>query len=253
MFMHEFVDGNKPVMVLIHGVLTPWQIWMPQITAFKQNYNIYVIALNAHTEEAASEFVSVPAEANEIAEYFKAKNIDTIDVLCGISLGGKIAYEIWRSDKLNIRNLIMDGAPLVACPRFAANIMINNYKSIIHKSKARDKKVIESFKKNFLPEIYLDSYLKIADLMSDKSIENLISSAFAGGKIEGVKNQSRILFIHGTKGNEVLSKKAANLMKKYYPVTEVVCFKGDAHCYKAIYEPEKWIRTVEKFLEGSLC
>lgn len=249
MLVHEFVDGNKPVMVLIHGVLTPWQIWTPQITAFKQKYNIYAIALNAHTEEAVSEFVSVSAEAKEIVEYFKLNNIDNIDVLCGISLGGKIAYEIWKDDKLSVHNLIMDGAPLVACPKFAVNIMINNYKSIIHKSKKRDKKVIESFKKNFLPEKHLDSYLKIADLMSDKSIENIVGSVFSGGKIGGVKNQSRILFIHGTKGNEVLSKRAAKLMKKYYSVTEVVCFKGDAHCYKAIYEPERWIKVVEKFLK----
>lgn len=251
MQVHEFIEGNKPIMVLIHGVLTPWQIWTPQITAFKERYNIYAIALNAHTVENSSEFVSVPAEAEEIIQYFQNHNIHTIDVLCGISLGGKIAHEIWKSGKLNIRNLIMDGAPLVSCPKFAINIMINNYKNIIHKSKARDAKVIENFKKYFLPEKYLDSYLKIADFMTDKSIENIVNSVFTGGKIEGVKKQSRILFIHGTKGNEVLSKKAANLMKKHYPVTEIICFKGDAHCYKAIYEPEKWIEVVAKFLEDN--
>lgn len=251
MLVHEFVEGNKPIMVLVHGVLTPWQVWTPQITAFKEKYNIYTIALNAHTEEVPSEFVSVSAEAEEIVRYFKEKNIDTIDVLCGISLGGKIAHEIWKGGNLNIRNLIMDGAPLAACPRFAVNIMINNYKNIIHKSKAREKKVIENFKKYFLPEKYLDSFLKIADFMTDKSIENIVTSVCTGGKIDGVKNESRILFIHGTKGNEVLSKKAAKLMKKYYPVTEVVCFKGDAHCYKAIYEPEKWIEVVEKFLKDN--
>ncbi len=31
MRVHGFVNGNKPVMVLIHGVLTPWQIWNSQI------------------------------------------------------------------------------------------------------------------------------------------------------------------------------------------------------------------------------
>lgn len=247
MFVHEFVTGNKPTMVLVHGVLTPWQVWTPQIAAFREKYNIYVVALNAHTEDAASEFVSVQSEADEIVQYFKEKKIDTIDVLCGISLGGKIAYEILKG-KLSIHNLIMDGAPLVACPKFATKIMINNYKDIIHKSKVRDKKVIENFKKYFLPEKYLDSFLKIADLMSDKSIENIVGSAFTASKIEGAEKQSRILFIHGTKGNEVLSKKAAKLMKKHYPETEIVCFKGDAHCYKAIYEPEKWIEVVEKFL-----
>lgn len=251
MQVHEFIEGNKPIMVLIHGVLTPWQIWTPQIAAFKEKYNIYAIALNAHTVENSSEFVSVPAEVEEIIQYFQNHNIHTIDALCGISLGGKIAYEIWKSGKLNIHNLIMDGAPLVSCPRFAINIMINNYKNIIHKSKARDAKVIENFKKYFLPEKYLDSYLKIADFMTDKSIENIVNSVFTGSKIEGVKNQSRILFIHGTKGNEVLSKKAASLMKKHYPVTEIICFKGDTHCYKAIYEPEKWMEVVAKFLKDN--
>lgn len=121
---------------------------------------------------------------------------------------------------------------------------------IVHKSKERDGKVIENFKKYFLPEKYLDSYLKIADFMTNESIENIVNSVFAGGKIEGVNNSSRILFIHGTKGNEILSKKAAKLMKRHYPETEIICFKGDAHCYKAIYEPEIWITAVNDFLQS---
>ena len=43
MQIHKFIEGNKPIMVLIHGVLTPWQIWMPQIMAFKEKYNIYAV------------------------------------------------------------------------------------------------------------------------------------------------------------------------------------------------------------------
>ena len=50
MLIHEFVSGNKPVMVLIHGVLTPWQVWMPQIEFYKNQYNVYAVSLNAHTE-----------------------------------------------------------------------------------------------------------------------------------------------------------------------------------------------------------
>lgn len=250
MLVHEFVGSNKPVMVLVHGMLTPWQIWMPQIESFKKRYNIYVIALNAHTEESLSEFVSVQAEAEEIVWLLKKRGIDKIDVICGISLGGKIVHEIWKSGKIKILNLIIDGAPLVKCPKLAVNIMINNYKSIIHKSKLRDAKIIENYKKYFLPEKYLESYLKIADLITDKSIENMVNSVFAGGEIQGVNNQSRILFIHGTKGNELLSKKSAKMMKRCYPETKIVCFKGDAHCYKVIYQPERWIKVVNDFLQN---
>lgn len=109
-------------------------------------------------------------------------------------------------------------------------------------------KVIESFKKHFLPEKYLDSYLRIADFMTDQSLENIVHVAFAGGMRKDVKNRSRILFIHGTRGNEILSKRAAALMKKYYPETKVICFNGDLHCYKVIYEPERWIQVVDNFL-----
>lgn len=247
MLVHEFIDGNKPIMVLIHGVLTPWQVWMPQVDSFKAHYNIYVIALSAHTEDNASEFVSVLAETEEIIQFFERNRITSIDVLCGLSLGGKIAHEIWKSGRIIIRNLVMDGAPLVSCPKFLINIMIRNYKDIIHKSQKRDPKVFVNFK-NFLPPKYLDSYLKIADHFTDKSIENIVNSVFSGGEIIGIGNPGRILFIHGSKANEILAKKSAKLMKKYYPTTQIVCFKGDAHCQKVIFQPEEWIKVVKAFL-----
>jgi len=248
MKIHEFTEGGKPIMLLVHGVLTPWQVWTPMIEAFRDRYDIYAVALDAHTEECASEFVSIADEVEKIVQYFAGKNITAIDTLCGISLGGKISYAIWKDGRLSVANLIMDGAPLVSCPKFAQKIMANNYVSIIHQSKKRTPSVIRSFKKNFLPEIYLESYLKIADFMTDSSMRNIVYSAFSGDLAEDVDNHSRILFIHGTRGNEVLSRKAAKLMKKYYPATEIVCFAGDAHCYKAIYEPAVWIKTVEDFL-----
>jgi len=248
MMVHEFLEGRKPVMVLLHGVLTPWQVWMPQIEAFRAEYNIYAIALNAHTEESASEFVSVLAEAEEILAYFEKNRIEAIDVLCGLSLGGKIAHEIWKSGRVPIRNLIMDGAPLVKCPKFAISIMIRNYKAIIHKSKKRDGKVLGSFQR-FLPETYLNSYLKIADLFTDESVENIANSVFAGGDIKGTDHRTRILFMHGTKANEILAKRSVRLMRRYHPEVQVVCFQGDAHCRKVIFQPEKWTAVVKDFLK----
>jgi len=74
-------------------------------------------------------------------------------------------------------------------------------------------------------------------------------SSFVREKFDVVENKSNILFIHGTKGNEILSKKSAKLIKRYYPGAETVCFNGDSHCYKAIYQPEKWDKVVKDFLK----
>ncbi|MBQ9142589.1 MAG: alpha/beta hydrolase [Lachnospiraceae bacterium] len=250
MKLHEFGTENKPIMVLVHGVLTPWQIWTPQIEAFQNDYHIFVVALSGHTEEEASEFVSLEAETTEIIQALSARNVQAIDVLCGLSLGGVIAHEIWKRGTLPIKHLVMDGAPLIPFPLGSGKIMTYNYLSIIHKSKKRDPKVLASFKKNFLPEKYLDSYLKIADFMTDTSMTNIVQAANTGNLCTTVDNKSKIMFIHGTKGNEILSKKVAKLMKKAYPETKVICFKGDMHCYKAIYEPEKWVEVVNAFLHS---
>ncbi len=248
MLIHKFIDGDKPNMVLIHGVLTPWQIWTPQIEYFKSNYNVYVIALNSHTEEEDSTFISAEDEAEEIIRFLKTEKVTLIDVLCGISLGGKISYKIWQTNKIKVKNLVLDGAPLVSCPKFATKVMCSNYKSIIRKSKIRDRKVIENFKKHFLPEKYLENYLRIADRMTYEAIENIVNSAFRGETAKAGSENTRVLFIHGTKGNEILSKQSARFIKRLIPEAKIICEKGDSHCYKAIYKPHHWIETVASFL-----
>lgn len=251
MKMHTFGNSENPIMLLIHGVLTPWQIWSSQIEAFKENYYVHAAALNAHTEEEPSEFISLEDEACAIENYFLERDITTVGVVCGLSLGGAIAYEIWKNGIVGIDALVLDGAPLVKSPKIAEMLMTGSYLSIIHKSKQRDKKTLENFKKQFLPEKYLESYLRIADNMSDSSMRNLIRAASSEKLCAHLDNFSRILFIHGTKGNEVLSKKSAELVKKMYGGVTVKCYNGDTHCYKAIYEPDVWIRDVQNFLANN--
>lgn len=86
MRIHEFGENNNSVMVLVHGVLTPWQIWMPQVETFKEKYHVYVVALNAHTEEEASEFISLKEEVEKKEEHLMERGIQKVDVLCGLSI-----------------------------------------------------------------------------------------------------------------------------------------------------------------------
>ena len=78
---------------------------------------------------------------------------------------------------------------------------------IIQRSKKRDPKVFESFKKDFLPERYLDDFLKLADHMDEQSVNNILNSVFAPFEFKRYGDSCKILFMHGTKGNESVSKK----------------------------------------------
>ncbi len=249
MEFHTFGNKNNKAVVLIHGVLTPWQIWERQITALKEEYYIIVPALDGHIEAHESEFVSVENEAQQIESYISKENISSVFALCGLSMGGVIAYKIFERNKLHIENLILDGAPLVKMPFIAEKAMTSAYKGIIHKSKKRDSKTLENFKRFFLPERYLESYLKFADTMSDSTVKNMLHSVCAGEFIPVEnRNNTRILYMHGTKGNEVYSIKSAKKLKKHYPEAEIKCFDGYKHAEPAVYEPDKWLDAVSSFL-----
>lgn len=249
MELHVFGDEAKQKIILIHGVLTPWQIWERQIAVLQEAYCVIAVALDAHEEERASTFVSMEQEAKQIEEIYLARFGKEVFAVCGLSMGGAIAHLLWKNQNLKIQRLVMDGAPLVPFGRLLNAIMTKNYLDIIHKSKKRDGKTLENFKRYFLPERYLESFLKIADRMDDASVKNMITSVSTSRLSTDIPSgATKVLFLHGTKGNEVLAMKSAKGLKKYYPETKVVCFQGCTHCYKAIYEPDAWLEVVEAFL-----
>ena len=250
MKFHTFGNKENKVIVLIHGVFTPWQIWKTQITALKEKYYVVVPALDAHIEEHSSEFISIGEEAEQIEKYIIKEFNGHVFAVCGLSMGGAIANRLFERDSVRIEVLVLDGAPLVKSSVISEKVMISSYKSILHKSKNRDEKTIENFKRVFLPEEYLESYLRFADTMSDSSVENMIHSVCSSepSYCEN-KNNTRILFLHGTKGNEVYSRRSAKLMKKHYPELTIKCFKGYKHTELAVYKPDEWLETAEAFLD----
>lgn len=249
MIFHTFGDTNNHTIMLIHGVLTPWQIWDDAIRHFSKEYCVIVPALDAHTEEEQNIFESIDKEVSLIEEHIIKNHGGKLFMVCGLSMGGLIAAKLAAKSSIKIEALVLDGAPLKKVPGIAVKIMQNNYISIIRRSKKRDPEIIESFKKTFLPPKYLDPYLKIADNMTDESIRNMIGSVFKGFDFLSFNPDMKILFMHGTKGNEFISRKAAIKLKKINPQTEIRCYKNHAHAQLACFEPQKWINEVEDFMQ----
>lgn len=245
MQFHVFGKKENPRVMLIHGMQTPWQIWSAQITHFCESYCVIVPALDGHEEEVASEFVSIEEEARQIEDYCLQCHGRELYAVCGLSMGAAIAHILWKNQRLHIQNLVMDGAPLVPCSVFMRKIMTWQYLTLTHKSRKRDQRTLENFKKAFLPEAYLGSFLKIADHLSDQSIKNIVSALSRSQLKPGIPaEETNIVYIHGTRVNELLSKKSAHRLRQFYPKAVIICCKGDAHCRKAIYAPEKWIQMV---------
>ena len=248
MIFHTFGNKENKAVVLIHGVLTPWQIWNTAIDKFRSRYFVVVPELDGHTENEKTEFTSVTDEAAKIHEYIRDELGGKVYLLAGLSMGGRIAASVAKNEDIKIENLVLDGAPLAKINGLMKHIFKKNYNRIINKSKARDKKILESAKKDFLPEERIEDYLKVADNMEPGSVNAIIDTVFEDFDFEEYKNVMKILFMHGTKGNESVARKSAVKIKEANPQTEIRCFEGFAHAELACFKPEQWVREVEGFI-----
>ena len=247
MVFHTYGDKNNKAVVLIHGMLTPYQIWNRAAQVYGSSHYVIVPELDGHTEDGISTFISVEDEVRKLEEYIQNELNGEVYLLAGLSMGGRIASELAKNDALRIENLVIDGAPLMKVNGLFKGIMKNNYKNILSKSRARDPKTKAAFGKNFLPEEYWETFLKIADNMNGQSVDNIIDSVFTQFEFVKYPEGMKILFMHGTKGNESVSKKGALKMKELNPKMEIRCFDGLAHAELACFKPHQWIREVREF------
>ena len=248
MEFHTFGSRDKNAVILIHGALTPWQIWSDAAEHFSKDHYVIVPELDAHTEYEPTVFASLDEEVSSLEKYITDELGGKVFLICGLSLGGAISYRLLTRGNVTAEKLILDGAPLMKLPSIPVWAMANSYINIIRRSKNRDPKTLERCKTDFLPERYIDDFLKIADNMDEGSIVNMLGSVFAGSEIRKIKNDPDILFMHGTKGNESLSRRSAAKMKEQNPQTVIKIFDGYAHAQLCIFENEKWIDTADGFL-----
>lgn len=248
MKFHTFGNDDGKTILLIHGMLNPWQIWKDVSDAFADEYYVVIPELDAHTQGEASEFLSVEDEAVKICDYLIENGKENLYMICGLSMGGRISATLAGMPQITVENLILDGAPLLSLPKIMIAFMAKSYVNLINKSKNRDSKVIESFKKDFLPERYLNDYFALADYMNEQSIKNAFNSVFSKFEFKKYDATCNIMFMHGTKGNESVSKKSAIKMKEVNPQTEIRNFEGYAHAQLLSFETSKWIKEVQVFL-----
>lgn len=248
MIFHTFGNSDNKAVMLLHGMLTPWQIWEDAVSVLSKDHFVIVPELDAHTEDKPSRFTSVENEAEQLRDYLIHNHNGELYALCGLSIGGRIAAALAGMDGIKIKHLVLDGAPLMKMPKILIGFMKKSYISIIDKSKKRDPKVIESCKRDFLPERYHEYFFKIADNMDNDSIIRILDSVFNEYIFKTYDSGTKILFMHGTKGNEIVSRKAAIKMKEANPQTEIRCFDGYAHAQLACFEPQNWIKEVSQFL-----
>jgi len=245
----EFGNKENKKIILIHGFQSPYQVWNEYIEYYKNKYHIIVPILPGHNPKKKEEFISFKECAKEIEDYFISNYGNNVYAIYGMSMGGVLTATIWENKRLNIEKVIFDGSPLVSFNNLIKKFMIKFYIDITHKSQQRDKKTLEQAVNSIITKDKLEYLLQALDNMSDTTIINYINDI---GKFKLSNNidtkNTEIYYYHGTKSNEMLAKKTAKYIKKYYSNSKPICFKGNGHCEHSLFNPQEMIKELDKIL-----
>lgn len=246
----EFGNKENKKIILIHGFQSPYQVWDEYIKYYEKDYHIIVPILPGHNPKKKEEFVSFKECAKEIEDYYVSKYGNDVYAIYGMSMGGVLTATIWENKRLNIEKVIFDGSPLVSSNNIIQKFMIKFYIDITHKSQRREQKTLEQAVNNIIARDKLEYLLQVLDSISDDTIINYIKDI---GKFKLSNNidtkNTAIYYYHGTKSNEMLAKKSAKYIKKYYPTANIICFKGNGHCEHSLFNTKQMIKELDKVFQ----
>lgn len=243
----EFGDNTKRKILLIHGFQCPWQVWNKYIEYYKDRFHILVPIMSGHNPEVKEDFISFAADAKEIEDYVLSHHGKGIYAVYGMSMGGVLAATLWQNKRLAFDKVIFDGSPLVSYNNLMKKFMKKFYVDITHKSQKRDKKTVEQATKVIISEDNLEHFLEVLDNLSDATVEHSIENIANFKLSQSIHTpDTMVYFFHGTAANEMLARKSAKYVRKYYPNAIIKCFKGKFHCENALFNPYIMISELDE-------
>lgn len=111
LYSENFGEEGKPVFVCLHGLLGSSRNWRSVGKSLAENFLVFSIDLRNHGESFHSEDASIEAMSNDLLQWMDDHNHQSI-ILCGHSLGGKVAMRLACNFPERIEGLVVaDIAP----------------------------------------------------------------------------------------------------------------------------------------------
>jgi 3-oxoadipate enol-lactonase len=114
--------GAGPTVVLIHGFPLNHTMWSAQLAALPSNHRLIAPDLRGFGHSAVTEgTVTMEQQADDIAAMLDALGIDQPVCLCGLSMGGYVAFQFLRKYRDRVRSLVLcDTRSVADTPEAAA-------------------------------------------------------------------------------------------------------------------------------------
>lgn len=233
--MQFTVVGNReqPKVLLIHAMFFDGRCFEEISEFLKEDYCVIIPTLDGHGTDDTI-FQSVQVEADKIIAYLKQNNITDLELLLGISMGGIIAFEVYRRKQLVTKHVFLDGVPFFRFPKLIRKFTGVVFKQIVHyeKNKAGNNTIIDKKFHKFASHIK-----EVCSIMKIKSITNLPDACYTYKLPEHIElNGETVAFMYGTKEKARMCIPAV----KKYTNTDLILKEGFSHCQFLSDNPKEY-------------
>lgn len=119
----EYGKDNKELVVMLHGGGVSYQGVEPTVQTVAKKYHVVLVAYDGfNPSEPETEFASVQNEAKRLGDYVVENYGGRIDILYGISYGGRVLMEVLADRRLTITTTIADGISLRDYPNIKSKV-----------------------------------------------------------------------------------------------------------------------------------
>jgi len=240
--------GDKPPVVLLHGLMTNGACWTPLARALEEDYDVIMPDARGHGNSSAPDqgycYDNLAADALSLIEALRLVS----PVLIGHSMGGMTAALAASQNSKQLRGLVL------ADPTF----LTPQHQHEVHKSDvaAQHRRILDRSKENFLSELRIRHKHRSSELIELFAEARFQTSIHAFGVLtppnpdyEQLINTLDIpsLLIIGDVG-AIVSPRAAADLAKLNQCLEVVQIVGAGHGVP-YDQPERFSAVVKTFLK----
>ena len=228
-------NTGSPTLLLIPGLGVSYEIFLPLIGMLKDRFHVIAVQVDGFTLNSHTEFMSIDDQARQVVEYINESLGGHLDIVYGLSLGGKILSRVLEINEVVIEHAIMDAAPLLPLPRWLVGplkyLQCANVWSCYHWT-GFWKWVFHSH----YFDVLLDECKKIYPFGGSKAVLDGYTSVYTT-KLESISGQD-IHYWYGTKESFVAKPQVRHL-KTLYLDTKIEIFKGMNHGQILVDHPEE--------------
>lgn len=241
-------NSNSPTVMLIPGLGVSYEIFLPLIELLKERYCIIGVEVDGFVLGRHTRFTSIDAAASEIIRYIQKEYAGRIDVIYGLSMGGKILSRILERNDIIVGHAIMDAAPLKALPRWLVGplryLQAGNVWTCFH----WDVFWRWVFHSHYF-DVLLDECKKIYPYGGVRAVLDGYQSVYSSTLQE--IHEDDIQYWYGTKEAFVARSQVQHLLR-LHPGCRIEVFKGLNHGQLLIDFPEEIAKRIDNILSSAL-